>query len=140
MKRIPWRNEANWFNTYNKQGYTLERHPRKKQKVGKTELNYDTDGINSGKTGESFVFKESKSKSFKELIKSLTPTCDSSESGDDFEKAFQPLIINSYMILGDTRWTDRKWKTNNAGQISYFLFIWLLTWTSNGKNTWSSGI
>ena len=32
--------------------------PSKKQKVGKTELNYDTDDINFGKTGESFVFKE----------------------------------------------------------------------------------
>ena len=50
--------------TPDKQGYTLERHPTKKQKVGKTELNYDTDDINCGKTGESFVFKESKSKSF----------------------------------------------------------------------------
>ena len=60
----------------NKQGYTLKRHPTKKQKVGKTELNYDTDDINCGKTSESFVFKESKSESFKELIKSLTPACD----------------------------------------------------------------
>ena len=49
-----------------------------------------TDDINFGKTGESFVFKESKSKSFKELIKSLTPAYDSSESDDDFDKAFQP--------------------------------------------------
>ena len=40
--------------------------------------------INCGKTGESFVFKESKSKSFKELIKSLTPAGDNSESDDDF--------------------------------------------------------
>ena len=32
-----------------------------------------THDINCGKTGESFVFKESKSKSFKELIESLTP-------------------------------------------------------------------
>ena len=48
--------------TPNKQGYTLERHPTNQKKVGKTELNYDTDGINCGKTGESFVFKESKSK------------------------------------------------------------------------------
>ena len=44
--------------TPNKQGYTPERHPTKRQKVGKTELNYDTDDINKGKTGESFVFKE----------------------------------------------------------------------------------
>ena len=29
--------------TPNKQGYTLERHPTKKQNVGKTGLNYDTD-------------------------------------------------------------------------------------------------
>ena len=86
--------------TPNKQGYTSERHPTKKQKVGKTELNYDSDDINSGKTGESFVFKESKSKSFKELIKSLTPACDSSEN--DFDKAFQPFIIDSNMFLGDT--------------------------------------
>ena len=50
--------------TPTKQGYTPERHPTKKQNVGKTELNYyDTDDINCGKTGESFVFKESKSKS-----------------------------------------------------------------------------
>ena len=80
--------------TPNKQGCTLERHPTKKQRVGKTELNYDTHDINYGKTGESFFFKESKSKSFKELIKSLTPAaCDSSKSDDDFDKAFQPLII-----------------------------------------------
>ena len=47
-----------------------------------------TDDINNcGKTGESFVFKDSKSKSFKELIKSLTPACDSGESDDDFHKA-----------------------------------------------------
>ena len=106
------------------------RYPTKKQKVGKTELNYDTDDINFGKTGESFVFKESKSKSFKELIKSLTPAYDSSESDDDFDKAFQPLIIDSNMFLGDTWWTHRKWKTSNAGQILYFWFIWLLTWIS----------
>ena len=68
----------------------------------KTELNYDTDDINCGKTGESFVFKQSKSKSFKELIKSLTPACDSSESEDDFDQAIQPLIIESNMFLGDT--------------------------------------
>ena len=60
-----------------------------------------TDDINCGKTGESFVFKESTSKSFKELIKSLTPACDSCES-DDFDKAFQPLIIDSNMFLVDT--------------------------------------
>ena len=88
--------------TPKKQGYTLARHPTKKQKVGKTELNYDTDVINCGKTGESFVFKESKSKSFKQLIKSLTLAYDSSESDDDFDKAFQPLIIDSNMFLGDT--------------------------------------
>ena len=81
--------------------YTSE-VPIKKQKVGKTELNYDTDDIKLGKTGESFVFKESKSKTFKELIKSLSPACDSSESDDDFDKAFQPLIIDSNMFLGDT--------------------------------------
>ena len=76
--------------------------PNKKQKVEKTELNYDTDNINFGKTGESFVFKKSKSKSFKELIKSLTPAYDSSESDDDFDKAFQPLIIDCNMFLCDT--------------------------------------
>ena len=85
--------------TPNKQGYTLERHPTKKQKVGKTELNYDTDDINCVKTGESFVFKELKSKSFKELIQSLTPACDSSQSDDDFDKAFQPLIIAAHRWL-----------------------------------------
>ena len=58
--------------------------------------------MSCGKTGESFVFKEPKSKSFKELIKSLTPVCDSSESDDDFDKAFQPLIIDSNMFLDDT--------------------------------------
>ena len=62
--------------TPNKQRYTPVRHPTKKQKVGKTELNNDTNDINSGKTGETFFFKESKSKSFKELIKGLTPACD----------------------------------------------------------------
>ena len=76
--------------------------PNKKQKVGKTELNYDTDDINFGKTGESFVFKESKSKSCKELIKSLTPAYNSSESDHDFDKTFQPLIIDSNMFLGVT--------------------------------------
>ena len=58
-----------WINlTPNKQGYTLERHPTKKkqkQEVGKTELNYNTDDINCGKTGKSFLFKEWNSKSFK---------------------------------------------------------------------------
>ena len=49
-----------------------------------------THDIHCGKTGESFVYKESKCKSFKKLIKSLTPACDSSESDDDFHKAFQP--------------------------------------------------
>ena len=63
-----------------------------------------THDMNCGKTGESFDFKESKSKSFKELIKSLTPVFNSSESDDDFDKAFQPLIIiiDSNMFLGDT--------------------------------------
>ena len=36
---------------------------------------------------------------FKELIKSLTPAYDSSESDDDFDKAFQPLIIDSNMFF-----------------------------------------
>ena len=92
--------------TPNKQGYTPERHPAKKkkknktkQKVGKTELDYDTDDVNSGRIGESFVFKESTSKSVKELIKSLTLACDSCESDDDFDKAFQPLIIDSNMFF-----------------------------------------
>ena len=58
--------------------------------------------MNCGKTGERFIFKESKSKSFKELTKSLNPVCDSSESDDDLDKAFQPLIIDSNMFLGDT--------------------------------------
>ena len=84
--------------TPNQQGYTPERHPTKNKKLGK-QLNYDTGDINSGKTGESFVFKESKSKSFKELIKSLTPTCDSSDSDHDFDKDFQPLIIDSNMFF-----------------------------------------
>ena len=35
------------------------------------------------------------------LIKSLTAAYDSSESDDDFDKAFQPLIIASNMFLGD---------------------------------------
>ena len=48
------------------------------------------------------LFSESKSKSFKELIKTLTPVCASSESDDDFDKAFQPLIIASNMFVGDT--------------------------------------
>ena len=62
-----------------------------------------THDMSCGKTVESFVFKESKRKSFKELIKSLTPVCNSSESDDDFrDKAFQPLIIDSNMFLGDT--------------------------------------
>ena len=55
--------------TPNKQGYTPERHPTKKQKVGKAKLNYDTDDSDCGKTGESFVFKESKSKYLKKSIK-----------------------------------------------------------------------
>ena len=54
---------------------------------------------NCGKTGESFVFKESKSKSFKELIKSLTPACDSSESDDDFDKAFHYYPNTHCMVL-----------------------------------------
>ena len=58
--------------------------------------------MNCGKTSESFVSKESKSKSFKEFVKSLTPVCASSESDDDFDKAFQPLIIDSNMFLRDT--------------------------------------
>ena len=65
----------------------------------RTTVNYDTDDINCGKNGESFVFKGSKSKSFKELIKSLTPACDSNESDHDFNKAFQPLIVNSNMFF-----------------------------------------
>ena len=36
------------------------------------------------------------------LIKSLTPAYDSSESDYDFDEAFQPLIIDSNMFLGDT--------------------------------------
>ena len=46
--------------------------------------------------------RNQKVKSFKELIKSLTPAHDSSESDHDFDKAFQPLIIDSNMFLGDT--------------------------------------
>ena len=33
------------------------------------------------------------------MIKSLTPACDSGESDDDFDKAFQPLIIDSNMFF-----------------------------------------
>ena len=36
------------------------------------------------------------------LIKSLTAAYDSSESDDDFDKAFQSLIIASNMFLGDS--------------------------------------
>ena len=32
----------------------------------------------------------------------MTPTYDSSESDDDFNEAFQPLIIDSNMFLDDT--------------------------------------
>ena len=67
--------------THTKQGYTPERHPPKKQKVGRT----GTSDIKGGK-------KESKCKSFKELIKSITTEIDSDSSDDDFAKAFQPLI------------------------------------------------
>ena len=66
--------------------------------------------MNCGKIDESFVFKESKSKSFKELIKCLTLSYDSNESEHDFDKAFQPLIIDSNMFLGVTSWTHRKVK------------------------------
>ena len=65
--------------------------------------------MNCGKTGESFVFKESKSKSFKELIKSLTPVCDSSESDDDFDKAFQPLIIDNLVSFSLLRFVTTKY-------------------------------
>ena len=40
-----------------------------------------------------------KVKSFKELIKTQTPACDNGESDDDFDKAFQPLIIDNYMFF-----------------------------------------
>ena len=33
------------------------------------------------------------------MIKNLTPACDSSESDDDFDKAFQPLIIDCNMFF-----------------------------------------
>ena len=99
--------------TPNKQGYTPERHPTRKTKSweNRSELNYDTDDINSGKTGESFDFKEALRRSFKELIKSLTSACDSSESDDDLDKAVQPLI------------NDR----NNC-------FLWHLVNPQKGKN------
>ena len=29
----------------------------------------------------------------------MTPACDSSESDDDFDKAFQPLIIDSNIVM-----------------------------------------
>ena len=68
--------------------------------------------MNCGKTGESFVFKESKSKSFKELIKSLTPAYDSSEGDNDFDEAFQPLIILivicSWMTLGEPTESEKQ--------------------------------
>ena len=48
------------------------------------------------------LFSRNQKVSFKELIKSLTPAHDSSESDHDFDKAFQPLIIDSNMFLGDT--------------------------------------
>ena len=46
--------------TPNKQGHTLERHPTKKKRWENRTKLIDTDDINCGKTGESFVFKESK--------------------------------------------------------------------------------
>ena len=64
------------------------------------------------------------------LKNNLIKSYDSSESDYDFDEAFQPLIIDSNMFLGDTWWTHRKWKTTNAGQILHFWFICLLTWIS----------
>ena len=49
-----------------------------------------------------------KSKSFKELIKSLTPAYDSSESDDDFDKAFQPLIVDSNMTLDEPTESEKQ--------------------------------
>ena len=52
---------------------------------------------------KAFFFRNQKVNPLKNnLIKSLTPAYDSSESDDDFDKAFQPLIIDSNMFLGDT--------------------------------------
>ena len=44
------------------------------------------------------------------MIKSFSPACDSSESDDDFDKAFQPLIIDSNMFfvtLGEPTETEK---------------------------------
>ena len=51
--------------TPNKQGYTPERHPPKKQKVGKTELNYDTNDINCGKLVKALFSRNQKVNSLK---------------------------------------------------------------------------
>ena len=52
---------------------------------------------------KAFFFRNQKVNPLKNnLIKSLTPPYDSSESDYDFDEAFQPLIIGSNMFLGDT--------------------------------------
>ena len=45
------------------------------------------------------------------MIKSLTPACDSGESDDDFDKAFQPSIIDSnmfFVILGEPTESEKQ--------------------------------
>ena len=55
--------------------------------------------------------RNQKVKSFKELIKSLTPACDSGESDDDFDKAFQPLFADNnifFVALGEPTESEKQ--------------------------------
>ena len=45
------------------------------------------------------------------MIKPLTPPCDSSESYDHFDKAFQPLIIDNnifFLTLGEPKESEKQ--------------------------------
>ena len=72
--------------TPNKQGYTPERHPTKKQKPNFARW-----------TNEILTTEKPKSKSFKEMIDALHKSIyNTSDSDDDFDQAFQPLNTDIY--------------------------------------------
>ena len=90
--------------TPNKQGYTPERHPTKKQKPNFARW-----------TNEILTTEKPKSKSFKEMIDALHKSIyNTSDSDDDFDQAFQPLNTDTTLIhsMNLQNVKNNVWKSN----------------------------
>ena len=100
QKDITESESKKWFDLAPvKHGYTPEQHPTKKQKAKKSMRNPPRQADITTWTDDSHALdKESKVKSFKEMINALQNTISSSDSKDDFDENFQ-LLGNPYLCF-----------------------------------------